>query len=126
MNQAIKIRRLTFHWFDGLVQRIARARQDKDTLRWYLTISDINMKEIRAKYWKSTGENRADREENEEDHMEALLKSLVKSKDTLAENVLSEMTTLKKQLNNVQSKLLSIPSALRLKAMPGQARRGSQ
>ena len=42
--------------FDSIVRRIAGARQDPKTLRWYLPISDYDLKEIRAKYWKTAPE----------------------------------------------------------------------
>ena len=54
VKQAIRLRKLTFHKLDWLVQRIAGAEQDTNTSRWYLPISGEDLKQIRAKYWKGT------------------------------------------------------------------------
>ena len=66
-----------------MVQLIARARQDSVTNRWYLSISDYSLREMRAKYWKSPGESRVESvqdEDEEENDMECLIKSLIESK----------------------------------------------
>ena len=111
VKQAIRIRQITLKIFDRVVQWKAGTRQDEDTNRWYLPISDYNLKQIRAKYWKSPGEVRVERTQIDngqkaeksddnrmEDDFENLLKTLLESKVTSTDNVIEEMNNFKKEI----------------------------
>ena len=80
----MRIRYLTFKKLDWIIQRRSGARQDSETGRWYLKISDYNLKEIRAKYWASPRDVK--QEENQEDEIQDdfqdMLNAMIESKVT--------------------------------------------
>ena len=107
MKQAIRIRYLTHKSLDRIVQRLAGARQDSKTGRWYLKISEYNLKEIRAKYWTSPREaltQEAIEEDKIDDGFQGMLNAIIESKVT--SKVVQEMQNFKEQvLDEFESKL---------------------
>ena len=98
---------MTLKSLDGIVQRLAGARQDSKTGRWYLKVSDYNLKEIRAKYWASPREVRTQEtidEDKEDDGFQDMLNAIIESKVT--NRVVQEMQNFKEQvLDEFQAKL---------------------
>ena len=98
---------MTLKSLDGIVQRLAGARQDSKTGRWYLKVSDYNLKEIRAKYWTSPREARAQEatdEDKKDDGFQDMLNAIIESKVT--NRVVQEMQSFREQvLDELQAKL---------------------
>ena len=83
----MRLRHLVFKQLDFIVQKKSGARHDSETGRWYLKISDYNLKEIRAKYWASPRDTK--REEKQEyeasddgDDFQDMLNAMIESKVT--------------------------------------------
>ena len=71
-------RRLTFEKLDTLVRWKSGARQDETTGRWYLPISDRNLKEIKVTYWRTASPDAPENATDKVDDMENKLDSLLK------------------------------------------------
>ena len=84
VKHAMRLRHLVFKQLDFIVQKRSGARQDSETGRWYLKISDYNLKEIRAKYWASPRDTkREERQEDETDNdFQDMLNAMIESKVT--------------------------------------------
>ena len=97
---AMNGRRLTFDKLDPLVRWKSGARQDEGTGRWYLPISDRNLKEIKATYWRTTSqeasENTTDKVNDIENKLDSLLKSVenLKQKEEEREKKLESLIAL--------------------------------
>ena len=102
-------RRLTFDKLDTLVRWKSGARRDEGTGRWYLPISDRNLKEIKATYWRTTSQEAAENETDKVNDMENKLDSLLKSVENLKqkeeerEKKLESLIALTERLITMQS-----------------------
>ena len=103
------IRRLTFETLDTLVRCRSGTRQDERTGRWYLPISDRNLKEIKATYWRTVSqdppENTAEKVINVENKLDTLLKSVenMKRKDEERERKLESLISLTEKLISMRT-----------------------
>ena len=93
---------------DRFVHEKSGARQDSVTGRWYLKISNSNLKEIRVKYWTSSRDTKRQEQLGDEagDDFQDLLNAMIESKVT--NKVVEEIKNFQEQaFTELQRKLVT-------------------